>query len=66
MFVQARKESKDVTPEDLALREDICYQIFGDVGPLVRGSFDVNCSDVLLNRVVLCCAVLVTTHYFNG
>lgn len=26
-----------VTAEDLALREDICYQIFGDVGPLIRG-----------------------------
>lgn len=26
-----------VTADDLALREDICYQIFGDVGPLIRG-----------------------------
>ncbi|CAM9305361.1 unnamed protein product, partial [Ectocarpus sp. 4 AP-2014] len=30
-----------VTAEDLALREDICYQIFGDVGPLIR---DFSCA----------------------
>lgn len=26
-----------MTAADLALREDICYQIFGDVGSLIRG-----------------------------
>lgn len=35
--VQARGNGAPVTAEDLALREDICYQIFGDVGSLVRG-----------------------------
>ncbi|CAM9593219.1 unnamed protein product [Ectocarpus sp. 6 AP-2014] len=30
-----------VTAEDLALREDICYQTFGDVGPLIR---DFSCA----------------------
>ncbi|CAN0287606.1 unnamed protein product, partial [Hapterophycus canaliculatus] len=30
-----------VTADDLALREDICYQIFGDVGALIR---DFSCA----------------------
>lgn len=34
-----RQGQNDVTAEDLALREDICHQIFGDaVGALVRGT----------------------------
>eukprot|EP00903_Cladosiphon_okamuranus_P012668 g11848.t1 len=38
---EGRSGSVAVTAEDLALREDICYQIFGDVGPLIR---DFSCA----------------------
>lgn len=39
-----------VTAEDLALREDICYQIFGDVGPLIRGEASLGSEAVYVAR----------------
>ncbi|CAM9680174.1 unnamed protein product [Pylaiella littoralis] len=39
--IRGRVNGVAVTAEDLALREDICYQIFGDVGPLIR---DFSCA----------------------